>query len=76
MLCKLINFGWRAGMSKSNNGRSQADFLAYEKIVRVSPIAGASSTISYSSPWPWALALAIGTAIWGLALWTIWILVQ
>jgi hypothetical protein len=31
-----------------------------------------SPALRYSSPWPWALALAISSTIWLAAAWLIW----
>lgn len=56
---------------------AKADYTAYKQAAPVSRAASNSSPpLVYSSPRPWLLALAMSLTLWGIAGWTVWMIVQ
>ena len=61
-----------------NNVRipGKADYAAYKQATPVSRAASSTPPLVYSSPRPWLLAIAMSLTLWGLAAWSLWILLQ
>lgn len=57
---------------------AKAGYAAYKQAAPVSRAASSSSSppLVYSSPRPWLLAIAMSLTLWGIAGWSVWMLVQ